>query len=416
MTENPRIHLPRLRKDLEDLARIGRTAHGGVSRPALSPADAQGRKWLLRRLEAAGLRARVDGAGNISGRLETPGSSAPAVLAGSHIDSVPNGGRFDGALGVLAALEAVRTIRESGVRTRHPLEVIAFTDEEGRFGGFFGSKAFTGKMTRGEIEASRDPQGVRLPDALKAAGLTPAGALRAGRDLKDYLAYLELHVEQGPVLETAGAQIGVVTGIVGLWKFEVTFHGRPDHAGTTPFPLRKDAFLGAAEFAAGLRDLIRRSGTPISVATIGYCALSPGAANIVPEKARFTLDMRDLSPAALARMRKAVRASLREIARRHGLQATLEQTFAARAVKLSPKVRSALRRASERVGARWREMHSGAGHDAQVLAGAMPAGLFFVPSVGGRSHCPDELTRWRDVETGANVMLHALLDLAAARG
>ncbi|MFQ5693062.1 MAG: hydantoinase/carbamoylase family amidase, partial [Nitrospinota bacterium] len=246
----------------------------------------------------------------------------------------------------------------------------------------------------------------------KAAGLTPAGALRARRNPGDYRAYVELHVEQGPVLESAGAQIGVVTGIVGLWKFEITFSGRPDHAGTTPFHLRKDAYLGAAEFAASLRGLVQRHGTPISVATVGYCELSPGATNIVPAKARFTLDLRDLSKSALIRMRKAIRTSLREIARKHGLKVAFEQTLDVAPVRMSAGVRSALQKASDRVGARWQDMHSGAGHDAQVAGGVMPAGLYLVPSVGGRSHCPDERTRWRDVETGANVMLHALLELA----
>ncbi len=413
MTDKLRINARRLRKDLEDLARIGGTPEGGVSRPVFSADEKRGRKWLIQKLRAAGLKTRVDGAGNIFGRLDVPGKSGAAVLAGSHIDSVPNGGRFDGALGVLAALEAVRTVKESKLRIRHPLEVVAFTDEEGRFGGFFGSKAFTGVLMREEIEASRDPKGVRLTDAMKKAGVSPAGALRAKADPKKYLAYVELHVEQGLVLETSGTKIGVVTGIVGLWKFEVTFHGRADHAGTTPFPLRRDAYLGAAEFAGGLRDLVRKHGTSVSVATVGYCELSPGASNIVPAKARFTLDLRDPSRAALARMRTAVRSSVREIARKHGLKVALEQTLDARPVKMSAKVRSALQKASERVGAKWQDMHSGAGHDAQILGDFMPSGLYFVPSVGGRSHCPDELTRWRDVQTGANVMLHTLLNLAS---
>jgi N-carbamoyl-L-amino-acid hydrolase len=414
MIDNLRINQPRLRKDLEDLARIGATSDGGVSRPALSRDDGRGRKWLIAKLKSAGLKPRVDGAGNIFGRLDLPGKSGPAVLAGSHIDSVPNGGRFDGALGVLTAFEAIRTIKESQAPIRHPLEVVAFTDEEGRFGGFFGSKAFTGTLTKKEIEASRDPKGIRLVDAMKKVGLTPAGALKAKRNAKEFRAYVELHVEQGPVLETAGTHIGVVTGIVGLWKFEITFTGRPDHAGTTPFPLRKDAYLGAAEFAAGLRGLVRKHGSPISVGTVGFCELSPGASNIVPETARFTLDMRDLSTQVLVRMRKAVRDKLRELAKKHGLKVSIEQTLHAKPANMSGKVRSALQIGSERVGAKWQDMHSGAGHDAQVLSAVMPSALYFVPSVGGRSHCPDELTRWRDVERGGNVMLHTLLQLAGA--
>ena len=281
----------------------------------------------------------MDGAGNIFGRLEIAGKPATAVLAGSHIDSVPNGGRFDGALGVLSVLEALRTIRESGAAIRHPVEVVAFTDEEGRFGGFLGSKAFTGNLTKQEIEAARDPRGVRLADAMKKAGFPPAAALKARAKPSAYRGYVELHVEQGLVLEESGAEVGVVTGIVGLWKFEIAFHGRPDHAGTTPFPLRKDAYLGAAEFGAGLRKLVRKHGSPITVATVGYIELSPGASNIVPETARFTVDLRDLSMPVLGRMRKAIRENLREIARKHGLKVTMEQTLEAKSVKMSAKVR-----------------------------------------------------------------------------
>ncbi|HJM42256.1 MAG TPA: Zn-dependent hydrolase [Nitrospinota bacterium] len=416
MTASLRINAKRIRKDLEDLAKIGKTPDGGVHRPVFSPDERRARKWLIARLKAAGLKTRLDGAGNIFGRLEVPGKSGAAVLAGSHIDTVPNGGRFDGALGVLSVLEALRTIRESGAAIRHPVEVVAFTDEEGRFGGFLGSKAFTGDLTKQEIGAARDPRGVRLADAMKKAGFPPAAALKARAKPSAYRGYVELHVEQGLVLEESGAEVGVVTGIVGLWKFEVAFHGRPDHAGTTPFPLRKDAYLGAADFGAGLRKLVRKHGSPITVATVGYIELSPGASNIVPETARFTVDLRDLSMPVLGRMRKAIRENLREIARKHGLKVTMEQTLEAKSVKMSAKVRGALRRASERVDARWRDMHSGAGHDAQVLGKFTPAGLYFIPSVGGRSHCPDELSRWKDIETGTNVMLHTLLELAGAGG
>ncbi len=415
MTANLRINAKRIRKDLEDLARIGRTAEGGVHRPAFSPNELRARKWLLSRLKAAGLKTRVDGAGNIFGRLVVSNRSAPAVLAGSHIDSVPNGGRFDGSLGVLSVLEAVRTIQEADIAIRHPMEVVAFTDEEGRFGGFFGSKAMTGVLTKDELDASRDPKGAQLTEAMKKAGFPPAASLRTAAHRKDYRAYVELHVEQGLVLEDTGYEIGVVTGIVGLWKFEVTLRGRPDHAGTTPFRLRHDAYLGAAEFAAGLRKLVEKHGSPITVATVGYIELGPGASNIVPDHARFTVDLRDLSMPVLVRMRKAIRENLRDLAGKHGLKMTMEQTLAAKSVKMSSKVRGALQKGSDTVGAKWRDMHSGAGHDAQVLAGFAPSGLFFIPSVNGRSHCPDELSRWKDIETGTNVMLHALLNLSGVR-
>ena len=414
MTANLRINSKRIRKDLEDLARVGRTAEGGVHRPAFSPNELKARKGLLRRLNSAGLKTRVDGAGNIFGSSKK-NQSAPAVLAGSHIDSVPNGGRFDGSLGVLSVLEAVRTIQEANVATRNPIEIVAFTDEEGRFGGFVGSKAMTGKLTKTDLASSRDPKGLYLTEAMTKAGFPPNAALRATANPKDYLAYLELHVEQGPVLQSAGDEIGIVSGVVGLWKFEVTFQGKPDHAGTTPFRLRHDAYLGAAEFGAGLRKLAKKHGSPITVATVGYIELSPGADNVVPEYARFTIDLRDLSMSVLRQMRKAIRENLHSLAQKHHLKVKIEQKLAAKSVKMSSKVRGALQRGSEVVGAKWRDMHSGAGHDAQILGEFTPSGLYFIPSLNGRSHCPDELSSWKDIETGTNVMLHTLLDLSGVK-
>lgn len=239
-----RINFPRLKQDLEALGTIGRTPEGGVSRPSWSDADMQARGWLMDRITAAGMEARVDAAGNIFGRWQ-PGS--PAVLVGSHIDSVPNGGIFDGALGVLAGLECLRRIKEEGIRLHHPLELVAFTDEEGAFGGFFGSYAFTGVLKPEEIPNIRDSAGHRILDAMARHGLDAMQAPGACRDPKEIHAYVELHIEQGPVLETRKIPIGVVDAIVGIRRDGIMFRGRADHAGTTPMQERRNALLGAAD-------------------------------------------------------------------------------------------------------------------------------------------------------------------------
>lgn len=232
----------RVRRDVERLARIGRGADGGISRPAFSPADLDARRWLMGRMTAAGLDARLDAAGNVVGRLAAaPDRTGAAVVIGFHLDTVRGGGPLDGALGVLAGLEVARRLREADVPRHRPLEIVAFSDEEGRFGDYLGSRAFTGTLSLDGVPHLQDSDGVRLIDALAGAGL-PADALRtAARPAGALAAYVELHVEQGPVLEAAGLTIGIVTGIVGQARFQVDFDGWRDHAGTTPMTHRRDA-------------------------------------------------------------------------------------------------------------------------------------------------------------------------------
>jgi len=405
-----RINSARLKQDLEELGRIGRTPQGGVSRPSFSDADMQARRWLTDRITAAGMEARVDTAGNIFGRWQT---GSPVVLAGSHIDSVPNGGRFDGALGVLTGLECLRRIKEEGIRLRHPLELVAFTDEEGAFGGFFGSYAFTGVLKADDITKARDSTGLRIADAMGRQGLDAIRALTARRDPGQIRAYVELHIEQGPVLEARQIPIGVVDTIVGIHRYGITFRGRADHAGPTPMRDRKDALLGASDLVLKGRDLALTAGSPASRITVGVVQLHPGAANIVPAEAHLTYEIREQSAELLRLLAEKSQGLAADIAKTWGLEVSIETILQIDPVPLAEEVKAAIAAAAEELGLPHLRLPAMAGHDAQVVGRVAPAGMIFVPSQDGRSHSPLEFTADLDVERGANVLLLTLVKLAA---
>jgi N-carbamoyl-L-amino-acid hydrolase len=405
-----RIDLGRLQRDIEALAAIGQDPTGGISRPAWSPAHEEARAWLLGRLRDAGLATRVDAAGNILGRL---GDATPVVMTGSHIDTVPRGGPLDGALGVLAGLECLRTVRAAGIPVSRALEVVAFTDEEGRFYGFFGSRALTGSLDPALGARLSDPAGLPLAEAMRRAGFDLTRALEARRPPGDIAAYVELHIEQGPWLEAEDLPIGVVEGIVGIRRFRLTFVGQPDHAGTTPMDRRRDAFLTAAEYATKSRELVVRDGAGRAVTTIGVVDVRPGVPNIVPERAMLLQELRDPDPAVLERLASRTLQAARRVARARELVLEVEHLMRAEPVRMSPRIQAEIEAAATALGLPTRRMPSGAGHDAQVLASVTDAGMLFVPSQGGRSHRPDEWTDWPAIERGANVLLGTLLRLVA---
>ncbi|MBI2544543.1 MAG: Zn-dependent hydrolase [Candidatus Rokubacteria bacterium] len=405
-----KISLPRLRRDLTALARFGSNPGGGVSRPAWSPAHEEARAWLLAQMKEAGLETSVDPAGNTFGRL---GDGAPVVLAGSHIDSVPDGGTLDGALGVLAALECLRTLRESGLALKRPLAVVAWSDEEGRYGSLFGSRAFTGKLDPARIPEIRASDGERLVDAMARAGFNALEAPRAAADPRSLAAYAELHIEQGPHLEAKGIPIGVVEGIVGIRRNRIVFQGEPDHAGTTPMARRKDAFLAAAEYALKAREHVVRRGGGRSVTNFGVVDVKPGVTNIVPARAALLQEMRELDGKILDRLDRECAALAKRIAQRRGIRVAVERISRNQSARMAPEVQRAIEAAAAQLRLRTLRMPSGAGHDAQNLATVTRAGMIFIPSKGGRSHRPDEASDWRAIERGANVLLHTLLRLAS---
>jgi N-carbamoyl-L-amino-acid hydrolase len=394
-----------LREDFDALAAIGATPEGGVSRPTFSDAHFAARAWFLERARAYGLEARVDAAGNHSAVLPADG---PTLLLGSHLDSVPNGGRYDGALGVVAALHVLVALR--GETLPCALEAIDFTDEEGTLVGLLGSEALAGTLTLSTPRGSREA----LLAGLARAGLREDELADARRDPASLAGYLELHIEQGPRLERAGAQIGVVTGIVGSCSFTLGFRGAAAHAGTTPMDARRDAGLAAASFAVAANELVVRD-FPGCVATVGDLRLAPGAFNVVPGSAQLSLEFRSLDSATLDALEAALLQRARVEAESRGVDLDVEPVGRWEPTALDPGVGAAVERAAAALGLATIELPSGAGHDAQALAAVTPSGMIFVPSAGGVSHDAREHTPWQDCLNGANVLLGAALELIAAR-
>jgi beta-ureidopropionase / N-carbamoyl-L-amino-acid hydrolase len=397
----------RMREDFEALAAIGATAGGGIDRPSLGEAHLAARAWFIARAAAAGLGTRVDSAGNHSAILPAEG---PTLLLGSHLDSVPDGGRYDGALGVVAALHALLAVQGSEVELPVTLEAIDFTDEEGTLVGLLGSEALAGTLT---LESLRAPRGGRdaLLAGLERAGLREDELVRARRDPASLLAFLELHIEQGPRLADAGAQIGVVSGIVGARSFFLVFRGVAGHAGTTPMAARRDAGLAASAFVVSANELVVRD-FPSCVATVGDVRVEPGAFNVVPGSARVALEFRSLDSGELDALESALLREAEAAAAEHALGVDVTPVGRWEPTALDPGLRAAVERAAAGLGLTTAELSSGAGHDAQALAAVVPSGMIFVPSTGGISHDAREHTPWEDCVNGANTLLRAALGYA----
>ena len=403
-----RVNAERLRADFEALSAIGATPEGGVHRPALSPAHLAARGWFRERITSAGLELRIDGAGNHSARLPSASPNAPTLLLGSHLDSVPNGGRFDGALGVLCALEVLRTLQDAGRFLPVDLEAIDLTDEEGAHLGLLGSRAIAGLLAKEDLDhLLENPASA---EALNHTGLTVEGILSARRKADSLAGYLEVHIEQGSRLEQAGTEIGAVTGIVGIRWHRLSFIGRADHAGTTPMEDRRDAAQGASAFALAARQIVLDR-FPGCVANVGRMTFSPGAFNVVPATVQVALEHRAPDPDRLEEMEQVLLSEARTRAERFGLELAVKRLEAINPMPMDAGMQETIHRAAEDLGLSHVSLPSGAGHDAQSLARLCPAGMIFVPSVGGRSHSGQEYTEWQDCVNGANVMLHSVLEL-----
>lgn len=407
-----RVNAERLREDIAALARIGRHEDQGIYRMAFSEGDMAGRDWLRQRIVASGLEFHQDGAANLYARLAWDGS-VPSVVAGSHLDTVPGAGHLDGALGVVCALEALRVLQESNLALKHPLEAVSFSDEEGRFGGMFGSQAVAGLVTPEYLHNASDLEGVTLTAAMTERGLDARAALHAQRNPGSIHAYVELHIEQGPLLDRRGLSVGVVDAITGLFKWEITLSGAANHAGTTPMDMRADAFQGLAEFAGQIDRVLAEYGSPQSTATIGRVELRPGAANVIPGQAVFSLDVRDTDRHTLKVLAEALRRTLSAIARRRRLMFEFVVLSEIAPVQCAATVVQAIDESVNALDLPATHLNSGAAHDAQIIAGIAPTGMIFVPSKEGRSHSAAEWTAWADIEAGANTLLNTLRRLAA---
>ena len=399
------IDRKRLERRMTELARIGATGTA-VSRLGLSADEQRARDLIGAWLSAKGAQLRRDAAANLFARFDGEGA---AILVGSHLDSVPEGGRFDGALGVLCAVEALESLVEGKARLRRPVEVVAWADEEGaRFGvGLFGSAAAFGRLPRG-IGDRRDRDGVSIAEALRALGETGDPAV-ARRDPAELAAYLELHIEQGPRLERAGLPLGVVSDIVGIYHARVTVEGRADHAGATVMTARADALAAASEIVLAVERIAR--GRPDAVGTVGEIAVRPGAKNVIPGECVLSLDLR--AARDHDELVREVLASVTDVARSRGVAASIDELARVPVTSLDPKIRDVLGRSTKSVGVDAPELVSGAGHDAQnpALSG-VPTGMIFVRSTGG-SHTPREFASVDDAALGAQALANAIKEVAS---
>jgi N-carbamoyl-L-amino-acid hydrolase len=412
----PAISAARLRQQIEALSLHGRPAGGsfadGVSRIGYSDADIAGRKYVFGLVDAAGLKPRIDAAGNIFVRKPGADASLAPVLFGSHIDSVPNGGNFDGDLGSLAAIETLRVLGESGIVTRRPLEAVVWSCEEASFAGnaINGSRAAAGKLRPGELDGVS--RGLTLAESMRRIGGDPDRLGETRMRSGAFHAYLELHIEQGGTLDKEGTSIGIVEGIVALDHYDVVITGMANHAGTTPMADRQDALIAAAQLTLAVRELVTQEPGP-QVGTVGHLEVEPNASNVVPGKVRLSIDLRDLSSEKLRRLGAAIRARAAAIGEQTRTQIMLAQTQHAEPALASPEVRTVIQGAVEHLALSHKSLPSGAVHDAQVMAALGPMGMIFVPSIAGISHSPKELTAWDDCARGANVLLQTVLALAA---
>jgi N-carbamoyl-L-amino-acid hydrolase len=403
-----------LRSRLEALSVFGRPEGGtfadGVSRVAYSDADVKGRAYLMGLMRAAGFEPRVDPAGNVFGRSEGTEPALPPILFGSHIDSVPKGGNFDGDLGSLAALGVLEALQRAGTRTRHPLEMVVWSAEEGvAFGrGLAGSRIVAGDITPADLEQVWN--GMTRAEALRRIGGRPERIDDAVRLRGAYHAYLELHIEQGGVLERGGVAVGVVEGIVSIERHRIVVTGMANHAGTTPMNERQDALVAASQVTLAVRDVVTaRPGR--HVGTVGHLEVEPNAPNVIPGTVRMTVELRDLSPGTLVALGDTIRERVQAIAASTHTRIEMTSLGGNPPALASPDVQRVIEQSAGAIGLDSQRLPSGAGHDAQMMAQLCPMGMIFVPSVGGISHSPKELTRWDDCANGANVLLRSVVAL-----
>jgi len=403
------IDADRFRESFESYSEIGATDADGLHRLTLTDSDKRARDALVDDLESLGLDVRVDAVGNVFGRREGTTPDADPVLVGSHLDSQPFGGRYDGQLGVLTALETLRTLEDEGIETDRPIEIVNWTNEEGsRFQhAMLGSAVFAGVTDLEEALALTDDDGTSLGEELERIGYDgDADASPFGVH-----SHLELHVEQGPFLEAHDTSVGVVEGVFGMAWQRVTVHGESDHAGPSPMHTRTDAMAAAADAASELNDLPNRLG-PDAVTTIGEFSVEPDSINVIPSRAEFTVDVRSYDDEVVAAAKEGIRDELEAACQRHGTDYEVEDVWEIPHTEFDRNVCDVVAEAAETAGVSYERMISGAGHDAKYVNNMAPTAMVFVPSVDGITHNEAEFTEWDDCVAGANVYANATLELA----
>jgi len=402
-----RINADRLRHSLEELSVFGRPAGGtfsdGVSRVAFTDADFAGRNYAMQLMRAFGMEPRIDPAANIFGLRPGSAHNLKPILFGSHIDSVPSGGNFDGDLGSMSAIEVMHTLKEHGVTTRHPLQMVIWTDEENTFAG---SGSAAGVLQPADL--SRVRIGISLAEGLRKVGGNPTRLAEARLSPGAFHCYLELHIEQGGILYKANVPIGVVEGIVSIDEYDVEIRGFANHAGTTPMKERHNALLAAAKLIEVVQEVVTRE-PGRQVGTVGRLQVFPNAPNVVPGLVKHSIELRDLSEETIARLGNEIQKRAQEIARDTGTEIIMEKAEHDAPAGADLEMQAKIEVAATELGLKTMRLPSGAGHDAQMMAKIGPIGMIFVPSVDGISHSPKEFTRWQDCANGANVLLRTIL-------
>jgi beta-ureidopropionase / N-carbamoyl-L-amino-acid hydrolase len=410
----PTIDKRRLMRDLNAIGRIGIGDHGSVTRLVFSIKELRSRQVLIHLMRQAGLKIHVDAIGNIFGRLDGADPKAPALLAGSHLDTVIHGGKYDGPVGVIGALEAVRTIRENKITLRAPLEVVCFIGEESSRFGFstLGSSLVAGEVHPKDLTNAVDAQGTKLADVLSSLGISPRNLSRLARDPKSMKAYLELHIEQGPILEAKAKRIGLVTSIAAPSRFKVIFTGQADHSGTTPMEMRKDALVAAAQLIEYVEKICRKFSSMEKgrvVGTVGAMKIEPGVINAVPGRAELSIDIRSTSAQAKDKVARLVKQRGAAIARDRGIAIVVLNIRAEEPVPLDKRLLRITRQLCDEKAIDYEIMPSGAGHDAMQMAKITPAGMIFIPSRRGISHNPLEWTDPDDIALGAQLLMETMI-------
>lgn len=408
------INADRLWDRLMQLSSIGTQEVGGITRLSFSPEERAAKDLVTGFMKEAGLSVREDEVGNLIGRKEGTNPNAPVVLIGSHLDSVPSGGNFDGPLGVLSGVEALQTMNEQGVETEHPIEVIAFTDEEGtRFGyGMIGSRGIAGLLKEDEL-VSRDEAGISIAEAMANVGLDPAQISKAAREPGSVKAYVELHIEQGKVLESRDLSVGIVSGVAGPLWLKFILEGEAGHAGATPMNMRKDPLAAAAEVMLVIERQAARQ--EISVGTVGKLQVFPGGVNIIPGRVEFTLDLRDVDIQVRDQVEQAIMAEAEAICAKRGVKLQVELLQRINPAVCSEEIRSAIQAACAAEGLETITLPSGAGHDCMQLTELCPVGMIFARSKDGISHNPAEYTSKEDCGNGAQVLYRTVLSMASGK-
>lgn len=407
LAQKPKVNQVRLENRIMELAKFGLQENGETERVAFSDADISAQKWVAQTLKNLGLEVHIDFAGNIIGIRKGKDAALNPISFGSHIDRVPNGGNYDGCVGSMASLEVLEVLNENKIKTKHPLEIIIFSNEEG---GVMGSRAIAGHLGKGALEVINST-GYSMGEGIMRLGGDINRIAEVARKKGKIAAFLELHIEQGGILDKENLDIGIVEGIVGLKWWDVEFTGFANHAGTTPMNSRQDALLAAAKFIVAVNE-ITNSFEGAQVGTVGKIKSEPGAPNVIPGKVITSLEIRDLSSEVIEKVYQAIKSKGEEIAKVSNVQIEFRplDTTADPAI-MTADIQNEIKASAEKLGLSSKKMPSGAGHDAQDMALIAPTGMIFVPSKGGISHSPKEFTSAVDMANGANVLLHTILAL-----